>query len=409
MSQAIPGNQAASAQITDLFRKAFAFTKADEARHAGLYPYFRAIQESHDTEVVIDGKRIIMVGSNNYMGLTHDPRVLKAAEDAGRRYGTGCTGSRFLNGTLDIHEELERELADFCGKEAALVFSTGYQTNLGTIATMVGRNDVVLIDKLDHASIVDGCFQSLGDTIRFKHNDLQDLERILQGVEPRRGRLIAVDGIFSMEGDLAPLPQLLELARQYGARLLVDEAHSTGVIGKTGAGTCEHFGVSAEVDLITGTFSKSLASIGGYVAADAKVIDYLKHHARPLIFSASMPPYAVATVLAALRIIRDEPERRENLWKNARYMMDNFRRLGFDIGVAETPIVPVIIGESSQTFMFWKTLFDEGVFTNPVVSPAVPENSCRIRTSYIATHTREQLDFVLEKFEKVGRAMGLIP
>ena len=409
MPQVSRGNPSASEKnVADLFRKARAFTKAEEARAAGLYPYFRAIQQSHDTEVVIDGRRIIMVGSNNYLGLTHDPRVLAAAEEAGRNYGTGCTGSRFLNGTLDIHETLERELAAFCGKEAALVFSTGYQTNLGVIATLVGRNDVVLIDKLDHASIVDGCFLSLGDTIRYKHNDLQDLERILAGLEPRRGRLIAIDGIFSMEGDIAPLPSLIELAAKYGARILVDEAHATGVLGKTGAGTCEHWGVSAQTDLITGTFSKSLASIGGYVAADADVIDYLKHHARPLIFSASMPPYAVATVLTALRIIRDEPERRESLWQNARYMMQNFRSLGYDTAGSETPIVPVIVGEPTATFLFWKQLFDEGVFTNPVVNPAVPENSCRIRTSYIATHTREQLDFVLEKFEKVGKRMGLI-
>ncbi|HVP39863.1 MAG TPA: aminotransferase class I/II-fold pyridoxal phosphate-dependent enzyme, partial [Candidatus Saccharimonadales bacterium] len=345
---------------------------------------------------------------NNYLGLTHHPKVLEAAEAALKKYGSGCTGSRFLNGTLDLHEQLEAELAEFSGKERVLVFSTGFFTNLGAIAALVGRNDVVLIDKFDHASIVDGCTQSLGETIRFKHNDMEDLERILSGLEPRRGRLIAVDGIFSMEGDIAPLPRLLELCRRHGARLLVDEAHATGVLGPSGAGTCEHFGVAREVDVITATFSKSFASIGGYIAADADVIDYLKHHTRPFIFSASMPPYAVATVHAALKIIREEPERRENLWKHAHYMMDNFRRLGFDIGGCETPIIPVITGDSETTLRVWKQLFEEGVFTNPVVSPAVPENSCRIRTSCIATHTREQLDFVLEKFEKVGKKMGLI-
>ncbi|MBI5838157.1 MAG: pyridoxal phosphate-dependent aminotransferase family protein [Candidatus Eisenbacteria bacterium] len=408
MPQATKGDQVTTAKIADVFRKAKSFTKAAEARAAGLYPYFRAIQESHDTIVVIDGREMVMVGSNNYLGLTHDPRVLEAAEEASRRYGTGCTGSRFLNGTLDIHLELEAELAAFSGKQAAMMFSTGFFTNQGAIATLVGRSDVVIIDKLDHASIVEGCMLSMGQTERFKHNDLAELERILANLEPRKGRLIAVDGIFSMEGDIAPLPPILELCHKYGARLLVDEAHSTGVLGAHGAGTCEHFGVAAQTDVITATFSKSFASIGGYVAADADVIDYLRHHSRPFIFSAAMPPYAVATVRAALKIIREEPERRENLWKNARYMMENFRRLGFDIGGCETPIVPVITGDTHTTLVVWKQLFEEGVFTNPVVSPAVPENQCRIRTSYIATHTREQLDFVLDKFEKVGRRMGLI-
>ncbi len=399
---------AISAEYADVLKKARSYTKAADARAAGMYPYFQPISESHDTVVTIGGREIIMIGSNNYLGLTHDPRVLEAAEAAARRYGTGCTGSRFLNGTLDIHEELERELAEFVGKQASLVFSTGFQSNLGAISALVGRNDVAIIDKLDHASIVDGCFLSFGDTLRYKHNDLADLERVLAGVEPRKGRLVIVDGIFSMEGDLAPLPGILDVCERHGASLLVDEAHATGVIGAHGAGTVEHFGVQDRVALITATFSKSFASIGGFVAADADVIDFLKHNARPLIFSASMPPYSVATVRTALKIIREEPERRENLWKNSRYMMDNFRRLGFDIGVAETPIVPVLTGSTERTFLFWKHLFEEGVFTNPVVAPAVPENQCRVRTSYIATHTREQLDFVLEKFEKVGRHLGLI-
>jgi 8-amino-7-oxononanoate synthase len=408
MPQATRGNPAPTAKIADVFRRAKSFTKADEARAVGLYPYFRAIQESHDTVVVIDGREMVMVGSNKYLGLTHDPRVLEAAEAAARRYGTGCTGSRFLNGTLDLHEEVEAELAAFSGKQAAMMFSTGFFTNQAAISTLVGRSDVVIIDKLDHASIVEGCMLSMGQTERFKHNDLAELERILEGLEPRKGRMIAVDGIFSMEGDIAPLPRILELCQRYGARLLVDEAHATGVRGPNGAGACEHFGLAAQTDIITATFSKSFASIGGYIAADADVIDYLKHHSRPFIFSASMPPYAVATVRAALKIIREEPERRANLWANARYMMENFRRLGFDVGACETPIVPVITGDTQTTLVVWKTLFDEGVFTNPVVSPAVPENQCRIRTSYIATHTREQLDFVLEKFEKVGRQLGLI-
>jgi len=392
----------------DLFQKCTNYTAAREALRLGYYPYFQPISESADTEVVIRGRRMIMVGSNNYLGLTHHPKVIEAAREAIVRYGSGCTGSRFLNGTLDLHEVLEERLAKFMKKEAALVFSTGYQTNLGTIAGLVGRGDFVISDKLDHASIVDGCHLAFGEWLRFKHNDLEDLRKTLEKIDEEGGRLIVVDGVFSMEGDIAPLPDIVKLAREFECRVMVDDAHSIGVLGKRGSGTAEHFGLEDSIDLVMGTFSKSFASIGGFIAGPEPVMHYLKHNSRPLIFSASMPPASVATVLAALDIIESEPERRERLWANARRMTKEFRALGFDTGVTETPIVPVIIGSNEMTFKFWKVLFEEGVFANPVVSPAVPENASRLRTSYMATHTESQLDFVLEKFRKVGREFGII-
>lgn len=393
---------------TDIFAKAAQFTKARELQATGLYPYFFPVEGSEATEVVIDGKRRVMIGSNNYLGLTHDPRVIEAAQAAIRKYGSACTGSRFLNGNTDLHERLEHELARLTGKQAALVFSTGFQTNVGVISALVARNDVVYIDKLDHASIVDGCFLSMGETVRFRHGDMDDLEGQLRRTEEGRGKLIAVDGVFSMEGDIVDLPRLVELRAEYGARLLVDDAHAVGVLGATGAGTAEHFGLTDQVDLILGTFSKSFASIGGFVAGDESVIHYIKHNARSLIFSASMPPSACATVLACIDIMAREPERRLRLWEHARKMKAGFTSLGFDIGDSQAPIIPVIIGDDFRTFQFWKALFDNGVFTNPVVSPAVPEKSSRVRTSYIATHTGEQLDFVLDVFDRVGRAMEII-
>jgi 8-amino-7-oxononanoate synthase len=393
----------------DLFQKCIEYSAAREARAAGYYPYFQPIAESADTEVEIRGQRLIMVGSNNYLGLTHDPRIIAAAEAASRKYGTGCTGSRFLNGTLDLHEKLEASLAAFTGKEAALVFSTGYQANLGCISALVGSGDYIVIDKLDHASILDGCRLSSGHCLRFRHKDMSDLERILSRFAGKgAGALVVVDGVFSMEGDIVDLPAVIEVARKYGARVLCDDAHSFGVLGKTGAGTAEHFGVQKELDLVMGTFSKSFASCGGFIAGDALVIDYMRHHARSLIFSASMPPYAVATVQAALEIILNEPERRERLWTIARRMIDGFTSMGYDVGEAETPIVPLVIGDRMKTFALWRALFDAGIFTNPVVSPAVPEASCRLRTSYIATHTDAQLDYVLEIAKKSGRALGII-
>jgi len=391
-----------------VFAKCENFTAAADLRAAGLYPYFQRIEASHDTEVMIDGHRKVMIGSNNYMGLTHDPRILEAAKAALDKYGSGNTGSRFLNGNLDIHDQLEDELAAFVGKEAGLVFSTGYQTNLGTIGALVGRGDTVYLDKFDHACIQDGARLGFGDVQRFRHEDQDQLEHLLSSTREDRGKLIVVDGVYSMEGDIADLPAFTALAKKYDAGLIVDDAHSLGVLGPTGAGTAEHFGLTDEVDIITGTFSKSLASIGGFIGANAEIVDYLRNNARALIFSASIPPASVATVLKALEIIRTEPERRERLWTNTHKMMDGLRSIGFDIGPTGTPIVPIKIGPMNKTFQIWKVLFEEGVFTNPVVPPAVPEGSSCLRTSYMATHTDDQLDFVLETLERVGKQFGVV-
>ena len=391
-----------------VFAKCENFTTSRELRAIGLYPYFQPIEESCDTTVVIKGERKVMAGSNNYMGLTHDPRILEAAREALIRYGSGNTGSRFLNGNLDLHDQLEHELAAFVGKEAALVFSTGYLTNLGTLSALIGRNDTVFVDKLDHACIQDGARLGFGRVQRFNHGDYEKLGAMLAAEKEGRGKLIAVDGVYSMEGDLADLPTLVRLRAEHGAGLVVDDAHSLGVVGPEGNGTAAHFGLTDEVDLITGTFSKSFASIGGFVAGTDTICEYLRNNARALIFSASMPPAAVATVLKALEIIREEPERREHLWKNTRKMMEGFRAIGFEIGPTETPIIPVLVGPMDKTFRFWRELFDAGVFTNPVVPPAVPEGSCRLRTSYMATHTDEQLDFVLECIERIGKKLQVV-
>jgi 8-amino-7-oxononanoate synthase len=391
-----------------LFEKCRNFTKAREIQAMGLYPYFIAIQESEDTVVKIDGKTKVMMGSNNYLGLTHHPRVLEAAEAALHKYGAGCTGSRFLNGTLDLHEKLEAALAEFIGKESCLVFSTGYQANLGLVSGLVGRGETVFLDKLDHASIVDGAKLSQGEVVRFNHGDLAGLDRKLGQSDKAKGALIVVDGVFSMEGDIADLPKLLAVAHKHNAALAVDDAHSIGVLGPTGAGTADHFGVTAELDLIVGTFSKSLASIGGYIAGDEYVIHYLKHHSRPLIFTAALPASNTAGVLAALEILRSEPERRECLWNNTRRLQKGLRSLGYDIGHTVTPIIPVLIGPLEKTFVFWRKLFDAGVFTNPVVPPAVPPSQCRLRASLMATHTAEQIDFALDKFAVIGRELEVI-
>ena len=394
-------------QHVALFDKCKNFTRAREIQAAGLYPYFKPISESEDTVVVIDGQKKVMMGSNNYLGLTHHRKVLEAAKDALERYGSGCTGSRFLNGTLDLHERLELRLAEFFGKDAALVFSTGYQANLGLISCLVGRGDVVLLDKLDHASIVDGAKMSFGETTRFAHGDLKQLERMLQR-HAENGVMIIVDGIYSMEGDIADVPNLVKLAQRYGAALALDDAHSVGVLGPKGDGTAAHFGLTDEVDIIVGTFSKSLASIGGFIAGSENVIHYLKHHSRPLIFTAALPPSNTAGVLAALDVMIAEPERRDRLWENTRQLHDGLRSLGFDIGPSQTPIVPVLIGPLEKTFLFWRKLFDAGVFTNPVVPPAVPPSECRLRTSLMATHTPEQIDFALETFARLGKELGVI-
>jgi 8-amino-7-oxononanoate synthase len=394
-------------QPVDLFDKCYRFTAAREAISQGVYPYFQPIEESLDTEVIIRGERKIMVGSNNYLGLTHHPYVLAKAQAALHRYGTGCTGSRFLNGTLDLHEELEHRLAGLMGQESALVFSTGYQTNLGIIATLVGRNSVVFQDRLNHASLVDAAQLSGGQLVRYSHGDLTMLRRLLERHwQAVGGVLIATDGVFSMEGDIVDLPGLIALARDYGARVLVDDAHALGVLGSAGGGTSQHFGLEGEVDLVMGTFSKSFASIGGVAAGPEPVIHYLKHHARPLIFSASMPPAAVATVLACMDVLEREPHRRVDLWEKANYLRSGLQALGFDTVTSETPIIPVVTGSMERTFAFWRSLFDSGVFTNPVLPPAVPESSCRLRTSVMATHTHDQLDKVLEAFTTARLELG---
>jgi len=394
-------------QSPDIFEKCTKFTKAKELMSYGLYPYFRVIESAQDPEVIINGKRMIMVGSNNYLGLTNHPKVKEAAIEAVRKYGSGCAGSRLLNGTLDIHVNLEDKLAKFMRQEAALVFSTGFQVNLGVISALIGKDDAVIIDKMDHASIIDGCRLSYGDIKKFKHNDMTDLKRVLE--ENRdRGKLIIVDGVFSMEGDIANLPEIVELAKKYRARVMVDDAHGIGVLGKTGRGTPEHFGLEKEVDIFMGTYSKSLASIGGFIAGSESLIHYIKHFARSLIFSASPPPASIAAVSAALDIIENEPERRERLWKNTRRMLKGFKELGFETGPSETPIIPIIVEENEIAFKMAMMLQEEGIFANVAVSPAVPNGKALIRTSYMATHTDEHLDTVLAAFAKVGRALGLI-
>jgi len=391
-----------------LFEKCRTYTTAREVMASGYYPYFQPIEASYDTEVLIRGERKLMFGSNNYLGLTHHPRVLAAAASALERYGSGCTGSRFLNGTLDLHEELEGRLARFLGKEEALVFSTGFQTNLGVIAGLTDRDDHIFSDQLNHASIVDGCRLSQARVHRYPHGDLDALRLELESVPSDAGKLIVTDGVFSMDGTVADLPGILEVAESLGAEVMVDDAHSLGVLGKKGAGTAEHFGLVERTPLVMATFSKSLASIGGVVAGPEEVIHYLKHHARSLIFSASMPPASVATVLAALEVMEEEPQRREQLWRNTRRLQEGLRGLGYDIGGSETPIVPVLMGSMEQMLWVWKEVFTAGVFTNPVTPPAVPENSCRLRLSLMATHTDEQVDFALQVFEDVGRRLAAL-
>lgn len=392
---------------TDLFDKCYRFIKAKELMAAQLYPYFRIIESAQDPEVVMSGKKMIMVGSNNYLGLTNHPAVKEAALAAVRKYGSGCAGSRFLNGTLDIHVALEEKLARFIRKEAALVFSTGFQVNLGVISALAGKDDAIIIDKMDHASIIDGCRLSYAEVRKFRHNDMADLERILGEYKDRR-KMIVVDGVFSMEGDIINLPDVVTLAKKYNARIMVDDAHGIGVLGKTGRGTAEHFGLENEVDLIMGTYSKSLASIGGFISGEEKVVHYIKHFARALIFSASPPPASIAAVDAALDIIENEPERIQKLWANTWKMQKGFKSLGFEIGPSETPIIPILVGEDLKAFTMIRMLQEEGVFANVAVSPAVANGKSIIRTSYMATHTDEQLDKVLLAFEKVGRALGII-
>jgi 8-amino-7-oxononanoate synthase len=398
--------------MKDIFEKTRTFTRAREAMEMGLYPFFQPLQDSDATTALFRGKEVVMIGSNNYLGLTTHPKVKRAAMEAIERFGTSCTGSRFLNGTLQFHLELDNRLAKFVGKEAAIVFSTGYQTNVGVISAIVGRGDFAILDKDDHASIVDGCFMARGmnqaEMRRFSHNDPDSLEYTLSKIPADAGKLVIVDGIYSMGGDIAPLPELVEICKRHGARIMVDDAHSIGVLGQ-GHGTAWHFGLTDEVDLIMGTFSKSLASIGGFIAGDEQVIHYIQHFARSFAFSASLPASNVAAVLAALDIIENEPEHVQRLWDNAEYMRAGLKRLGYDTGKSNTPVIPIYIRDDYRTVLAWHALIEEGVYTNPVVSPGVPPNSSLLRTSYMATHTKEHLDRALKGLETVGHNLDLIP
>ncbi len=390
----------------DIFQKCFAYTRAAEARAAGYYPYFIPLEDTEGAEVVVNGQRMIMIGSNNYLGLTTHPRVREAAVQAIHRYGPSCTGSRFLNGNLALHDQLEQELADYLGKEAGLVFSTGMQTNLGTISAIVGRDDIVITDREDHASIVDGCRLAFGEMKRYRHNDMAHLEQTLQSCDGRAA-LVVIDGVFSMGGDIAPLPEIVRLCQEYGARLMVDDAHSLGVLAE-GRGTAAHFGLTDSVDLIMGTFSKSFASLGGVIVGEAPVIDFIKHNGRALIFSASMPPASAAVVLEVLHILQEEPERAQRVMDIGAKMRKGYTEMGYSVGASETPIVPIIIGDDMTTLALWRALFAAGIYVNPIVPPAVPPNLSLLRTSYMATHTDEQLDCVLDTFYRVGKSLGVI-
>ncbi len=391
----------------DIFEKCRNYTQAKDAMAGGFYPYFIPLDENEGTEVEFEGKKLIMCGSNNYLGLTTHPKVKQAALDAINRYGTSCTGSRFLNGTLAMHEQLEHELAEFVGKEEALIFSTGMQVNLGTISSLVTRDDVVILDKDDHASIVDGARLGYGKIERFRHNDAEHLERVLQSIPENQGKLVVVDGVFSMGGDLADLKNLVPMVKKYGGRLMVDDAHGIGVTGR-GRGTAHEFGLTDQVDLIMSTFSKSFASLGGFIAGDEEVVHYIKHTARSLIFSASIPAANAAAALASLNIMRTEPERVDRVNAIAERVRKDMRAMGFNVAESVTPIIPVIIGDDPRTFAMWKALFANGVFVNPVISPAVPQGSQLLRTSYMATHTDAQVDRVMETFRAVGKEVGII-
>ncbi len=385
----------------------FAEQEVRKLRDSGNYFYFRKIQSAQDSEVITGGRRVVMVGSNNYLGLTCDPRVEEAAIKAIEKYGNGCAGSRFLNGNLSIHEELEEKLARFCKKEAALIFATGYQANLGVISALLGRRDVAILDQYDHASIIDGCRLSFGMSMKFRHNDMKDLKRVLEATK-ENSQLIIVDGVFSMEGDIADLPSIVTAGKAAGARIMVDDAHGIGVLGRRGRGTIEHFQLEDQADLVMGTYSKSLAAVGGFVAGDWMTIDYIRHTARSLMFSASLPPPSVAAASRALDLIDEDPALLQQLWKNTRKMLDGFKALGYDTGKSETPIIPIVIGDAAKTYAMCRLLFDEGVFVNPIVSPAVPPGRELLRTSFMATHTDSQLDQVLSAFEKAGKQLGII-
>lgn len=390
-----------------LKKKIDAFKTVDKLKEANIYPFFRPLQSDQDTEVMIGSKPVLMFGSNSYLGLTNHPAVKEAAKKAIDKYGSGCAGSRFLNGTLDLHLELENELADFVGKEGALVFSTGYQVNLGVISALAGRNDYLFLDEWNHACIIDGARLSFSKIYKYGHSDMAHLEKLLSNAPIEAFKLVVTDGVFSMEGDIAKLDEIANLAKKYNATVYVDDAHSLGVLGAGGQGTAAHFNITHKVDLIMGTFSKSLASIGGFIAADKNVIEYLKHHARSLMFSASISPGAAASALAALNVMKAEPERIEKLWQNTNYTLEQFKEAGFDVGPTESPIIPIYVRDNEKTFIMAKMLMDEGVFVNPVVSPAVSSESSMIRFSLMATHTFEQIDFAVEKLKKVADILNI--
>lgn len=392
----------------DIFNKAFNFTIADEVKAAGLFPYFKPLTATDGNVVTIEGQEVIMAGSNNYLGLTNDPRVIEAAKGAIDKYGTGCTGSRYLNGTLDLHLILEQKLAKYLGKEGCVLFSTGYQTNEGAIQTVAGKGDLIFSDKDNHACIVVGTLASRATTIRYRHNDMDHLRSLLEKADPDAGKIIVTDGVFSMSGTLAKVPELVSLAKEFGARLYLDDAHAVGVVGPGGKGSASVFGLTDEIDMISGTFSKSFASLGGFIVGDHSIVEYLRHQASSHIFSASMPPANVATVLKALEILESEPWRISRLAEISEYMRTELRNLGFNVWTSESPIIPVVIGEMNECFRFWKDLFNAGVYANAVVPPAVPRGQSLIRTSYMASHTDSHLDAILSAFRKVGIQHGII-
>ncbi len=384
------------------------YTAPQEAKAAGVYPYFRAIESEQEPEVIINGRKVLMFGSNCYSGLVSDPRIKEAAIEATRKYGTGCAGSPFLNGTLDLHKKLERRIAEYIGKEDVMIYSTGFEVNLGVVSCLTGREDYIIYDEQDHASIIEGRRLSFSTCLKYKHNDMEALEKQLQRCEPDKVKLIVTDGVFSMEGDVANLPEIVRLAKKYNAAVMVDEAHGIGVFGKGGRGTCDHFGVTDDVDLIMGTFSKSFASLGGFIATDKEITNFLRHHSRSYIFTASITPASTAAALKAIDLMIEEPERQENLWKITEFALDGFRQMGCEIGNTTTPIIPLFIRDDYKTYTVTRDLFDEGLFVNPVVTPAVAPQDTLIRFSLMATHTKEQVEFALEKIEKVFRKHGII-
>lgn len=394
--------------MADVFAKAIEWRELKVARATGLYPYFKPIDHSEGTEVNVGGRRVIMVGSNNYLGLTIDPRVREAAIKAVEKYGTSCSGSRLLNGTLDVHEELEARLARFLNREMALCFTSGFTTNLGTLSALLDRKDYVFSDRINHASILEGIRSSFGEHKRYRHNDMADLERLLANAPPEVGKLIVSDGVFSMEGDLADVRSIVALKKKYGARVMIDEAHGLGVMGAHGRGLCEHLGVEEDVDLVMGTFSKSFASLGGVIAGPREVIEWIKHKSRAMVFAASMTPASVAAALKALEIIEQEPERRERLWRISNKMRTAFRLLGYDTGVSDSAVVPVLIGDQVKCFRLWKALYENGIFANPVIPPAVEPGHSLMRTSYMAIHQDDQLNRVIEQFELLGKKFKVL-